>query len=257
MTIQIQTTKFLYLFIIVASMMTVSCGDDDDDDDNSDPTPQETTDPNSALQFNESDGFCAAVISSTSYTDPISGFTFDIDFGIAAAGFADGDWTSLVPAGGVTCEDVGLNQQTNNSYVYTYEYDPLNPSDLGISFDGNPSWNVTGGSGIPSFDYTTSIDFPTLSSIAGEAIVDRSMDYTISFTGVSGADSLIVQVGNALETITGTASSYTFSADQLANIATGPSIAQVAAYKIEETNQSGKTIHFVNERVKSYSVNIE
>lgn len=219
-------------------------------------TTQENTVSTDSFQFDNGDGICAAVISTTSF-DAGGGMTFDIEFGTAVSAFTNDNWTSFVGAGAITCEAEALEQQENNSYVHMYSYNAADPNDLGLEFGNNATWSVAGGNGVPAFDYTTTIDFPEMGTVTGDEVVDSSSDYTINISFVTGADSLIVQVSDVLVTVPGTTTSYTFTPAQMADITTGANIAQVAAYKIEETDQSGKTIHFINERVKSYSVTVE
>jgi len=256
----INNLKVNYLFVLTLcfSIVLTSCSKDEDSepmDDTPDPVEQPTS--NSALQFDGADGFCAAVISTTSYVDPISGFSFDIDFGTAVSGFTNDDWGTFVNAGTVSCEAQLLDLQPNNSYVHTYTYDPLNPSDLGLDFGNTASWNVGGGSGVPAFDHETSIGFPSMGILSGDAILDRSMDYTVSLSQVGGADSIIYQVGNVLTTVAGNITNYTFSADELINVPTGPSIVQATAYISEFEDIGEKVIYFINERSKSLSVTVE
>ncbi len=252
-----KNSRFAFAALITLALGLTSCVEDliPEVEPEQEETTQENTMDTSALQFDGGDGICAAVISTTSYD--AGGMLFDIEIGTAVSAFTEDNWSTFVDAGAVSCESEALTLQDNNSYLHMFSYNAADPNDLGIDFADNPSWSVAGGNGVPAFNYTTTIDFPAMGALSGDATVDSSSDYTVSIGYVTDADSLIYQVSDVLVTVPATQLSYTFTADEMAGISGGASIVQVTAYAIEETDQSGKTIYFVNERVKSYTVTIE
>ncbi|MFT4660778.1 MAG: hypothetical protein ACI8XB_001046 [Patiriisocius sp.] len=170
----IKPFKTLLIGAAILCLGITSCSKDDDDDEPETSVHKTSEDTTPTFQFESGDGFCAAVISTTSFLESISGISFDIEFGTAVAGFTYDNWTSFINVAGVSCEMQTLDNQPNESYVHTYTCDPLAPNDLGITFDGNPSWIVNGANGVPTINYTTSIGFPDLGAVTGAAIVDRT-----------------------------------------------------------------------------------
>ncbi len=198
-------------------------------------------------------GTLSAVKSIT--TQDIPGFgQIEIDLGVAAAAFFDGvDYNSFITAGGVTCETLNMTLNENNSYTFT----PTSTEPSGIDFSGNPDWTVAGDGVVPAFSHTTNIGFPTAGAVTSSTTVTKANGYTLSIANVSGADSVLYMIAGVIVTEPGNSTSHTFSAADLANIGTGPSVVQAAAYKMESAEYGGKTFYFVNEKVVTQSVTIE
>lgn len=235
--------------LLMGAISVSSCNlldtDTDDDTTTSSPPPTPT--------FADGNGTLSAV-KSTTFQD-VPGFgQIEIDLGIAAGAFFDGtDYDNFVEAGTVSCEGLDLTRNENNSYTFT----PTASEPEGIDFSGNPDWAVSGNGSIPSFTHTTNIGFPTAGNVTSGTTITKANGYTLSIASVSGADSVLYMVGGVLVTEAGNVTSHTFTAADLANVGTGPSVVQAAAYKMEAAVYGGQTFYFVNEKVVTQSVTIE
>lgn len=233
---------------VVVSMAVTSCNLlDTDTDDTTTSTPPPTP------TIADGNGTLSAVKSVTFQDVPGFG-QIEIDLGIAAAAFFDGtDYSSFISGGTVSCETLELGANPNNSYTFI----PSATEPSGIDFSGNPDWSVGGNGVIPAFTHTTNIGFPTAGNVTSSTTVTKANGYTLSIASVSGADSVLYMVAGVIVTEPGNSTSHTFSAADLADIGSGPSVVQAAAYKMESAVYGGKTFYFVNERVVTQSVTIE
>ncbi|MBL4586316.1 MAG: hypothetical protein JKX84_04555 [Flavobacteriales bacterium] len=245
-----QTFKYSRFFLLAGAVAfsASSCNTETDDDDT---TP--TTPPTATPTIEDGYGSLSAVKTVTFQDIPGFG-QIEIDLGLAVGAFFNGtDYSSFVSAGTVSCEGSELTMNANNSYTFT----PSQTNATGIDFSGNPDWVVGGNGDIPAFTHTTNIGFPTTGAITSASTVTAANGYTLSCANVAGADSVLFMVGGVVATEMGNATSHTFTAADLANVGTGSSVVQVAAYKIEEQIFSGKGFWFVNERVVTQTVTLE
>lgn len=233
--------------VLFASVSMTSCTTEEPDE------PDNTATENPTPTIEEGYGTLTAVKSVTYQDVPVVG-QVEIPLNIAAAAFFDGtDYTTFQAAGSLTCEGEALTMNSNNSYTLTPGQD--NPS--GMDIDGSINWTVSGNGDIPAFDHTVGIAFPTVGAISSAATVTKADGYTLSVNNLSGADSVIFMVNGVLFTEPGNPTSRTFTSAELTDAGSGPGVVQVAAYKIETADYSGKTFYFVNEKVETLSVTIE
>lgn len=137
-------------------------------------------------------GVMVALKMEFSYTVTGAPFPVSLDYDMAVANFYNGAGSStVVDAGTVSVNSNNLEKQTNNSY-YVSATTGLTPSSLGYS--NGVQWQVAGGNGIPSINYTHSGSFPEYSGTLPSEI-DRSKDLEITLgSDVTGADSVYVVI---------------------------------------------------------------
>jgi hypothetical protein len=226
-----------------------SCEKDDDEDTPEIPiTPVDTTSQsqngNNAVSFGDAD---ASLIAVSSESSTIGG---TISIGTAVAVFYDNG--NLIDAGEVKCETNKLTKSANNTYTYV----PGLLNITGIVFSSPVSWEVSGGNGFPAIVEDYNAAFPAAGSVTSGGTVSKRSGYTLSISNISGADSILYQIGDVIATTVGSQTSYSFSSAELAGLTNGTSIASVAAYNFSSRNISSKKVYFVNEVIKQKTIEI-
>lgn len=137
-------------------------------------------------------GVMVALKMEFSYNVTGAPFPVSLDYDMAVANFYNGAGSStVVDAGTVSVNSNTLEKQTNNSY-YKSATTGMTPSSLGYS--SGVQWQVAGGNGIPSINYTHTGSFPEYSGTLPSEI-NRSQDLVIDLgSDVSGADSVYVVI---------------------------------------------------------------
>lgn len=137
-------------------------------------------------------GVLVALKMEFSYNVTGSPFPVSLDYDMGLATFYNGAGSStMVDAGTVSVNSNNLEKQTNNSY-YVSATTGLTPSSLG--YNSGVQWQVAGGNGIPSINYTHTGSFPEYNGTLPSEI-DRSKDLEITLgSDVSGADSVYVVI---------------------------------------------------------------
>lgn len=203
--------------------------------------------------FNGEFGALIALKTVTTIETPIGNQEQNI--GTAVAVFSENGGTSFVGAGTVSLDDNELNPQDNNSYVFT----PSASSYTGINFPANLTWKGTGGVW-PTFEVTTNQGFSTVGEITSNDPAGSS-SYTLTSSGVVGADSTLFAVyganGHVLKTVGGNVFSHTFTAGEMSSIGTGFGFVQVVGLRYDIKNDSGKTYYLINETARTKQVNID
>jgi hypothetical protein len=213
------------------------------------PTPTSTA---AQPQIVGADGALWAVKSHSITT--VAGQSITMTIGTGVAFFNDGtSTTTFVEAGDVTLNSTGLTKNDNNSYVSI----PSQSQPTGISFGSDVDWTVSGGNGIPAINKTVSLGFPTVNAITSATTIDKSQSYTLTTSGVTGADSTLFIVGGVTKTIIGNATTCTFSPAELSGATSGTSVIQIAAYTMMNENVSGKNIYYGNETVQTLTAEIQ
>ena len=247
--------NFRLIGVGIASVLIVSlgsCKKEDLLDDILKPTePVEATPPPFPSVAN-SDGTLVAIRSQTTQNTQIGPITTQIGLGVAVFYETPGA-TTFLDAGTVVLNELALTKQSNNSYAFQ----PSASNASGIDFTGGSSWNVSGTADVAAFAFAPSISFPSLDAVSSGETVNKSNGYTLTTTGVIGADSVIFQVGTVLKTVAGNATSCTFSSSELSGLSTGTSIVQIAAYKMQNETITSKNYYFINESVVTKTVTVE
>lgn len=220
--------------------------------DNLNPNQTNTTPAPPTPTIENSNGTLVAVKTQTTTETPLGPSTLNIGIGVAAF-YTPGNTTSFLDAGTVSLNANSLAKQSNNSYLLM----PGTTNPSGIDFTDGVSWSVSGNGDIAGFTFTPTSAFPTVSPITSGATVNKSFGYTVQCTTVTDADSVIFMVGSVVKTIPGNATSCVFSSAELANVQTGSSVVQIAAYKIQESTLNDKVYHFIKETVASKTVTVE
>lgn len=239
--------KLSFALLVGVSLSLSSCKKDDDDDGNG------GNNNNDETTFQLGAGTLVAVKSQTVQSTAIGDVTIDI--GTAVAAFSgDANWSSLVDGGNVTVNEKELEKFDNNAYVFT----PGIADPTGITFGSSVDWSVSGnsGNGVPAFDHTVNGGFPSVGNVSVEGPVSKAEGVTIPITGVSNADSLYVNINEAIKVVASNASSANFSASDLSGVSTGTGIISIAAVRYTTADYGGKTFYFLTETVKQKTVEI-
>jgi hypothetical protein len=177
--------------------------------------------------------------------DPIT-----IDVGTGFGAFLDGD--NMVDVGTVTLNDLPLTRYSNNSYISTVSV----TQPTGVDFSNGIRWAITGGNGYAAFDHTVTNSFPYAGTFTSSETLDRSENYTMSFSSISGADSIIFAINDLVKTVPGNTKSYTFTAAQLEKLSKGPGVIQAVPYNYKIVSYGGKYIAFGNQVSYSKTITI-
>lgn len=179
----------------------------------------------------------------------------DTEIGTAVAVFSDNGGTSFLDAGTVSINSNDLSIQSNNSYVFT----PSQSQPTGLSLSGNVSWSGTG-NGWPSFSGSTSQDFSNVSEISTSDI-STGTNYTLTCAGISNADSVYFGIygpdGSAYFIAAGGTTSHTFSTADVNSIGSGQGYIQVVGLNYDPQSIGGRAYWFINETVRTKSVDIQ
>ena len=246
----------LFLGLLGLMIMFTSCTKDEET------TPAPTTNnnnnnnntANTTPNFPGSDGTLWAINSISLQTLPIVG-TFEVELGTGVAVFTDDNYSSFLAAGSVNLNGSDLTKNANNSYTFT----PSMANPNGLDFSGGAvDWTIGGSGSVPAFtESVNSIPFPEVDTITSAITIDRSMDYTLTTSTVTGADSVIFMIGGVMKTLVGSSTSYTFTSSDLSALSAGPSVAQIAAYRFTNSSISGKSYYFGKQEVQTRSVTIQ
>lgn len=127
----------------------------------------------------------------------------------------------------------------------------------GLDFSSGVNWAVTGGNGYSAFNHKVVQSFPSVGTFTAAAELSKTSSYTVSFSSVSGADSILYMVNDVVKTVAGNVKSYTFTADQLSKVAKGTALVQAVPYNYRMSTYGGKKIAFGTEVVYSKSVTVK
>lgn len=249
--------QFYFLFALASVLLTVSSCNNDDDDN----TPQAPA--NSTPTVNppsNADGAFAAVNTITIQDIPFVGPT-EIFVGTAAAWF--GSQSSFVDGGTVNCNTSDLTKQSNNAYIFA----PTTTEPQGIDFSGTSQvdWVISGNSAnnVPAFNHTHFGSFPNVNGIDADSTIDTNSDFTLMADGSVSGDSVIFVVagpnGGITKVMGPNASFCTFTAAEMGTLGTGSNVGllQIAPYRIEFDNSTGKNYYFIKEEVVSMFVTLQ
>lgn len=251
-------TLFNALPILILSALALQACNKEDDA----PTPAapggggggNTTNNNSTTPFyTDADAVLAAIRVNTTQTTPVG--EFDIIIGGGSAFFSTDQFSTFQNVGNVSCNNEALTRQANNTYVHIPA--ATAPTGIDLTSSNEVTWNVAGGGGFDAFTYIHTGPFPAVGNITSANTVVRSNGYTLAATSVAGADSVIFMVGNVTRTRPGNTTSHTFSAQDLAGVATGSSLVQVVSYTARPEDINGKRLYFVKETSRSRSVTVQ
>ncbi len=188
-------------------------------------------------------------------TQVVAGFPFELQTGMGVAIFPSAANAEVfVNAGTVKLNDVELTRQSNNSYVSIPSQSNPTGIDLG---NGTTHWTVTGGNDVPALDQTPSFSFPDVGEITSSTTVDRSSGYTLAASTVSACDSVVFMVGGVVKYKPSGTTSCTFTAAELAGVATGPSLVQVSAYSYVHQAIGGKEFYFGKQTTRTVGATVQ
>lgn len=239
------------LFTIALAMITIiGCTPETPE------TPQAYVASNPSPVFNNADGVLAA-FQTLSY-QTIAGFETDIKADVATGVFFNTSNT-YYDGGLVKVNTHDLTMQTNNSYASVSQ--STTTLDLDFGSAGN-RWEVAGSANVPVIDHTTIRGMPSNVKFSTEIkTVNTANDLTVSIVSAPNTcDSILYLVAGNDKTLAKTVyrnvTSVTFSAADL-NDFTGSGVVQVAPYNFEFSQENGKIIYYINEKVISSLVTFE
>jgi hypothetical protein len=242
-------------FVLATGISLTSCSKDDDKKPEETPTEQPQPNPTGSTtpQFTSGEGTLVAVKSESTTSTPFGPIVNTVGTAVAVFYNTPGASTFL-DAGTVKTNEKTLTKQSNNSYVFQ----PSVNAPEGIEFDSSPiHWEVSGSGNVGTIDEFITMGFPTVEQITSGGTASKSAGYTLTTSAVTGADSVIFLVGDVVRTVSGNATSHSFTSGDLSGLNKGTTIAQIAAYIIDSRSVDGKTYHFVNETVVSKTITIE
>lgn len=233
------------ILLLMAVSVFVSCQKDDDE-----PQAQNTS---TTPAFEGTAGTLWAVRTVTTIDMGgigIGGGDYTIEVGTGVGVFWDGGKN-------VNVGTVKVNGETmsNNSNYYMTTVSQTQPT--GLDFSGGIQWEVSGGSGFSAFTHTVTNAFPVASGFTAGETLTSGENYTISFTNVTGADSIIFVVNDVAKSVSGKTKSYTFTSAQLSALKKGAGVVQAAPYNYKIVNYGGKDIVFGNELAYSKNITIK
>ncbi len=215
-------------------------------------TPQTSTPGNITPVF-EGD-YAALVGIKTITTIEQSGFVFDQETGVAVAIFSENG--EFVNAGTVNSESEVLAAQPNNSYVFT----PSATAFTGIEFSGATDWSASGGTW-PAVEISNNDNFSTVNVLNSSSTVSSNEPFTLSTSGVTGADSVYFGIYGTeealIKVLAGNATSHTFTADEVATLGAGSGYTQIVGITYNEQISASRTYWLMNETVRTSTVTIE
>ncbi len=227
------------------SLVVTSCDKDEEEPEQ----PQQTA-PTNNITVPGADATLIAVKSNSLTETPIG--TFPIEIGTAVAVFFENQ-TNFIDVGTVKLNQSALSKYDNNSYVFT----PGLTEPTGLDLSGSISWEVAGNASFSGFSYTPTNTFPNVGNITSAGTVTKSDGYTISIAEISGADSILYQIGGVVKMQAGNIVNCQFTSAELSGLSNGTNVAQAAALNYKQETLDGKNVYFLKEAVSTKTVTIE
>jgi hypothetical protein len=177
------------------------------------------------------------------------GTDLTIDVGTGIGVFMDNG--KSVDVGTVTLNSLPLEKVSNNYMTTVSATQPT-----GVDFSKGIKWAITGGNGFTAFNHTVTNSFPYTGTFTSAKTLTKADGYTLGFSSVSGADSIIFAINDVVKTVPGNVKSYTFTAAQLSKLSKGPGVVQAVPYNYKIVNYGGKYIAFGNQVSYSQTITI-
>lgn len=224
-----------------------SCDKDEDDLPNGDNSNNQTN--NTQLGA----GTLVAIKSESVQSTPMGDMTINIGTAVAVFG-SDASFSSFVDAGTVSVNAQNLSKAGNHAYTFT----PSMTDPTGIEFGNTVNWSVSGNdaNGVPAFDHSMSGGFPSVGRVNVDDELSKSESLTLPVSGVSNADSLVVNVNEAVKIVASGVSSVNFSSNELSSISKGTGIVSIAGVRYTSQAYGGKEFFFLAQTVKQKTVTI-
>lgn len=224
-----------------------SCDKDEDDLPNGNSNNNQTDNPQLGA------GTLVAIKSESVQSTPMGDMTINIGTAVAVFG-SDANFSSFVDAGTVSINGQNLSKAGNHAYTFT----PSMTEPTGIEFGNAVNWSVSGNdaNGVPAFDHNMSGGFPTVGRVNVDEELSKSESLTLPISGVSNADSLVVNVNEAVKTVAAGVNAVNFSSDELSGISKGTGIVSIAGVRYTSQAYGGKEFFFLTQTVKQKTVTI-
>jgi hypothetical protein len=170
---------------------------------------------------------------------------------------------TYVDAGTVSCNDSVLVKQSGGSYSYSGKAVNGQP-ESGILYTAGSTWSVSGTSSVPSFTFMHSV-YPTDATITSATTFTRTAPYTVTYSGVTNADSVVIFFGcdSTLiqKTVSAASGSYAYSAAEVGSVKKKNSGTKgyfsFMPYKLISNTVSSKKYYFLNSTTATYTVTIQ
>ena len=230
-----------FLLLILGLGLMTAC--EKDDDNNSNTAEDQYVDPVGTL---DRGGVLIAVRTFSNSPVTVPGVpSIEIEVDVPVAVFYQGG--NAVDAGTVSIDG---EQLVLRSGTYTMDQSSLINGEI-FNFE-NRSWTVAGAGSTPAFEATHSRPLPTLGELNIPESVNKGEPFTMSVSSVSNADSLLFNLGGVVKRVGAQTRSVTFSAEETNSIASGnQTVAQAAAYSIEQRSSGDFPIYLINQSVRS------
>ena len=233
----------IFILLLVSLGIFSSC-------EKTDETP-ESTKASTTPAIKGSAGVCWALRTVTTVnTGGINiGADLTIDVGTGVGIFMDNG--KSVDVGTVTLNGLPLEKVADNYMTTVSATQPT-----GVDFSKGIKWAITGGNGFTAFSHTVTNTFPSTGTFTSAKTLTKADGYTLGFSSVSGADSIIFAINDVVKTVPGNIKSYTFTAAQLSKVAKGAGVVQAVPYNYKIVSYGGKYIAFGNQVSYSQTITI-
>ncbi len=233
--------KIAFTLIAISAVTIISCKKKEKDPE---PIPATTTTPT-----NNYDGLLysqeLAIVNSGTigFTTGNSSAVFPSGGFYNSSSISDGFIGTAVNAGTISVNSVVMKPTTQSSGIL---YD-----DTTYAVHTTPlAWTVSGGSGIPTFNYTYTATKPSYTGWTSlQDTIKRSQNTTVPLTGITGADEILVYImsgsGMASKVLTGTSTNVVFTVSELSGLSASTSASiWVSCTKSSIVSLGGKNIKF-------------
>jgi hypothetical protein len=242
---------FKRIFMLAISIAAISTACKKDSEPEPEPVVPAQPAPPVTPSIGDADAAHWAVKVMTSQEVPFVG-TVDVAIGIGVAVYMSETGSStFVEVGTAKVEGSEMTKYDNNSYALL----PGATNPNGIDFENQVTWEITGANGFEAFSNADNSIWPNVSDITSSTTVSKA-GYTMTLTGVNNADSVLFILSDVQKTVSGNATSCTFTAAELAATATGENIMMAAVYRSNSSVINGKNMYFGKEVVRTKSVTI-
>jgi hypothetical protein len=241
--------KQLLMLMFSVAFFTVSCEKDAEPEI----VPEVPAQPSAPVTptIGDADAAHWAVKTMTTQEVPTVG-TIEIAIGVGVAVYMTETGSStFVEVGTAKVDGAEMTKYDNNSYALI----PGTTNPTGVDFDTQVTWEITGNNGFSAFSNTDNSAWPTVNDITSSTTVSKS-GYTMMLSGVANADSVLFILSDINKTVSGNATSCTFTAAEMAALAAGQNVMMAAVYRSNNTTINGKNMYFGKEVIRTKTITV-
>ena len=150
--------------------------------------------------------------------------------------------------GGVAIDDQAL---TEAGQVYSLGQNLVSSTGEFFAYT-NRAWSVQAGGDVEAFTFTPTRAMPSVGELTAPENVVKGMPYTLSVSRVTGADSILFNIGGVTRTVAPRTLSVTFTGEETNRVLGGSNtVAQVAGYNVERRDIASYPVYHVSQEVKT------